>query len=221
MRRIAASLVLITLVAGAVPALHAQGRDRGLVELPPAPTRSGMYFSVALGAGREQCKFETAPCGVLDANGDPLPSNGGTWRQATTSPSFALRIGGTPSAKVRLGGELFGWSANNGPATERTVGLLLDAQLYPAAGSGFYLKGGAGMGWSSYLYPGFATTTENGFIFNVGVGYDFPVSRNLQVAPMVDFYQGSYPGGVGAETLTERIVFFGASLTLQSHHRRF
>ena len=220
MRRNIASLLLIPLIAGAVPALSAQGRDRGLVELAPPPARGGMYFSAALGAGSEQCKYETVSCGVNDANGNVLPSTGNSWRQATTAPSFALRFGGTPSPSVRLGGELFGWSAPNGPATERTIGLLLDAQFYPAVRSGFYLKGGGGMGWSSYLFPGYATATDNGFIFNVGAGYDFPVSRNVQITPLVDFYQGSYPGGVGQETLSERIVFFGASLTLQSRRWR-
>jgi hypothetical protein len=222
MRRNAAFLMLTTLVAGAAPALQAQGRDRGLVDVSSGgTTRGGVYFTGALGAGMEQCKFETAPCGVLDANGNVLPSNGDTWRQATTTPSFALRLGGTLSPNARLGVEGFGWSADNGPTTESTFGLLLSTQIYPAARSGFYVKGGAGIGWSSVSQPGFLTSTESGFLFNVGLGYDVPISRNVFIAPMVDYYQGSYPGGVGEETLSERIFFFGASLTFQSRHRRF
>jgi hypothetical protein len=221
MRRNTAFLLTTILAAGATSGLQAQGRDRGLVDVSSSgPMRGGIYFTAALGAGMEQCKFETAPCAVLDANGNPIPSND-TWRQSTTTPSFALRLGGTPSRNVRLGAELFGWSADNGPTTESTLGLLLSAQFYPAVRSGFYLKGGAGVGWSSVSQPGFLTSTESGFLFNVGAGYDVPISRNVQIAPMVDYYQGSYPGGVGEETLSERIFFFGASLTFQARHRRF
>ena len=219
MDRNAASLVLITLVAGAVPALHAQGRDRGLVELPPAAVRSGFYLTGALGGGNEQCKFETAPCAVLDANGDPLPSTGNTWRQSITSPSFALGLGGTVSPNVRVGGSLFGWSADNGPTTERTTGLLADVRFYPGTRAGFYVKGGLGYGWSTDDFHDGTSATNTGFLFNAGAGYEFPVTRHVAIAPVVDFYQGSYPQ-LGAETLTERILFFGVSITMQSGRRR-
>ena len=220
MRRNAASLVLITLVAGAVPALHGQGRDRGLVEMPSRELRGGLYFTGALGAGREQCKFETAPCGVYDGNGNIRPPNGNTWRVPVTSPSFALRLGGTVSPSVRLGGELFRWSADNGPTTESTVGLLANVQLYPSRRAGFYLKGGVGYGWSTVDFRDGSKATENGFMFNAGAGYDFALTPHVALGPVVDFYQGSYPGSIGAETLTERILFFGVSLTLQSGGRR-
>lgn len=219
MDRNAVSLALITLVAGAVPALHAQGRDRGLVELPPAPLRSGFYFTGALGGGSEQCKFETAPCAVLDPSGNPLPSNGNTWRQSVTSPSFTLGLGGTVSPNARVGGELFGWSADNGPTTESTIGLLANVQLYPGRRSGFYVKGGLGYGWSAVDFHDGSKATETGFLFNLGAGYEFPVTRHVAIAPVIDFYQGSYPH-LGAETLSERIIFFGVSITMQGGGRR-
>src|SRR5262249_43580217 len=153
--------------------------------------RSGFYFSAELAAGREQCKFETAPCAVLDANGDPLPSNGNTWRDAVTSPSWAIRLGGTPNPSLRVGGGLMGWSADNGPTTESTVGLLGNVQLYPSRRSGFYLKGGLGYAWSTEDFNDGAKTTENGFVFNAGAGYDIPLSRGIAVAPVIDFYQAS------------------------------
>ncbi len=219
MRRIAASLALLTVAAGLTSALNAQGRDRGLVELPGRPLRSGFYITGALGAGIEQCKFETAPCGVLDANGNVLPDNGDTWRQSVTSPSWDLRMGGTPNSSVRLGGELFGWSADNGPTTESTVGLLANIQLYPSKRAGFYVKGGLGYGWSTVDFHDGSKTTESGFMFNAGAGYEIPVARNVSIGPVVDYYQGAYPQ-IGQETLTERIIFVGLSVTLQSNGRR-
>ena len=220
MRRSAAALTLFTLVAGTTPALQAQGRDRGLVEMPSRDLRSGFYFTGALGAGREQCKFETAPCGVLNANGQPLPSGGATWRTPVTTPAFQLRIGGTANASTRIGAELLGWSANNGPTTESTVGLLGNVQLYPSRRAGFYVKGGIGYGWSTVDFHDGSKATDHGFIVNAGAGYEVNVSRNVTLGPVVDFYQGSYPGSVGAETLTERILFVGLSITLQSGGRR-
>lgn len=222
MRRNAASLLaLVAFFAGSsAPAAYAQGRDRGLVELPRRPVRGGFYFTAALGAGREQCRFQTIACAVLDANGVPFPDNGHKWRDAITSPAFALRLGGTPSPNVRLGAELLGWSGDNGPATERTAGLLATAQLYPSRRAGFYVKGGLGYGWSTFDDHVHATSTESGFMFNGGAGYDIPLSRSVAVAPFIDFYQGQYPH-LGDETITERIMFVGLSITAQSSGRRW
>ncbi|HEY3933390.1 MAG TPA: outer membrane beta-barrel protein [Gemmatimonadales bacterium] len=211
-------LALVVLMAGSASALQAQRRDRGLVELPPQPVRSGLYFTGSLGAGVEQCKFESAPCAILDADGNPLPSDG-TWRQSITSPSFQLRLGGTPSRNFRLGGELLGWSADNGPTTERTVGLLLSGQFYPSPRDGFYLKGGLGLGWNSDdFHDGSPRVTETGFLGNVGAGYDFPLTPHVAISPVIDFYPGSYPHA-GDETLSERILFIGLSITFQSGRR--
>ena len=216
MRRIATSLALVSMIAGATSPLLGQGRDRGLIELPSRSVRSGFYLTGALGAGREECRFETAACGVLTPSGAVLPDNGAKWRKAVTSPAFSLRLGGTPSSTTRIGVELTGWSADNGPTTESTVGLLGNVQLYPSRRAGFYLKGGLGYGWSTVDFHDGSKSTESGFVFNGGAGYECPVSRNIAIGPVVDFYQGSYPGGVGEETLTERILFIGLSVTLQS-----
>ena len=113
MRRIATVLALIVLAAGVASTVAAQGRDRGLIELPQRALRSGFYFTGALGAGREQCQFETAPCAVLDVSGNPLSSHGATWRTPVITPSFALRMGGTPNASTRVGVEMLGWSDDN------------------------------------------------------------------------------------------------------------
>ncbi len=220
MRRISAALGLIMLATGIASSAGAQGRDRGLIEMPTRELRSGFYFTGALGAGREQCRFETAPCAVLDASGNPLSSRGDTWRTPVTTPSFALRMGGTPNASTRVGVEMLGWSAENGPTTERTLGLLGNVQLYPSRRDGFYVKGGLGYAWSSVDFHDGSKATENGFMFNAGAGYEINVSRNVTIGPVADFYQASYSSHVGDETLTERILFVGVAMTFQSGHRR-
>src|SRR5579872_5490846 len=93
MRRNASLLALAALIAAAATPLAAQGRDRGLVELPDRPMRSGLYLTGGLGDGLEQYRYHDLP-------------NYTDW---LSSPAAVLRIGGTPNANVRIGGELFGW----------------------------------------------------------------------------------------------------------------
>lgn len=220
MRRISAALAFLTFATGVGSAAAAQGRDRGLIEMPPLDLRSGFYFTGALGAGREQCRFETAPCAVLDASGKPLSGQRATWRTPVTTPSFALRMGGTPNASTRVGVELLGWAADNGPTTESTIGLLGNVQIYPSRRAGFYIKGGLGYGWSSVDFHDGSKATENGFVFNAGAGYEINVSRNVTLGPVADFYQASYGSRVGDETLSERILFVGVAITFQAGNRR-
>jgi len=220
MRHISATLAVIVLATGSAPALAAQGRDRGLIEMPQRDLRSGFYIGGALGAGREECRFETAPCAVLDDNGNPLSSHGNTWRTPVTTPSFSLRMGGTPNAGTRVGVEMLRWWAENGPTTESTIGLMGSVQLYPSRRAGFYVKGGLGFGWSTVDFHDGSRATENGFMFNAGAGYEINASRNVTIGPVVDFYQASYGSHVGDETLTERILFVGVSVTFQSGRRR-
>jgi Outer membrane protein beta-barrel domain len=217
MRRIAAVVVLIA--TATAPSLQAQIRDRGLVEVSQTSIRHGVYFGASLGAGREECRLATTECAVLDGNGDPLPDNGNTYRNALTSPALQIRLGGTINPNVRIGGELFGWSGSNGPATERTVGLLLNGQFYPSARSGFYLKGGVGYAWNSFDYNDGSTTPDySGFMLNVGAGYDIPLNRSVSIAPVVDFYHATY-SNLSSGDETERFLFLGVSLTFQSGRR--
>jgi hypothetical protein len=214
MRRNTAFLLTIILAAGATSGLHAQGRDRGLVELGGAPLRSGMYITLGVGDGMDQYKFQD-----LDSYSDWL-----------SSPAAVLRIGGTVNQNVRIGAELFGWwhsYYNADPTileneTESFTAVLLDGQFYPAVRSGFYLKGGLGFGRSAASYEFDPTASNTGFVWSVGAGYDIPLSRTVSLSPTVDFYQGSFgPGNDPTSAYTEHVLNIGASLTFQSRRRRF
>ncbi|MGH7583876.1 MAG: outer membrane protein [Gemmatimonadales bacterium] len=214
MRRYVTLVTLIALVVAPGAALRAQGRGRGLVEVPARPLRAGLYVTGGLGDGQEQYKYSDDPLGYTN------------W---LSSPAAMLRIGGTPSPSVRLGGELFGWwnrFYNADPdiqthATDSFGVLLLDAQFYPAVRSGFYVKGGLGLARSAESYECcFETVSESGFGWGVGAGYDFQLSRNISIAPTVDFYQGSFSERDNP-TITEHVLNIGASITFQSGRRRF
>jgi len=215
MRRNASWPALVTLIAAAAVPLHAQGRDRGLVELPDRPVRSGLYLTAGLGDGLDQYKYQ-------DLSG---------YTSWLSGPAAVLRIGGTPNHNIRLGGELFGWwhsFYNSDPSfqedvTESFTAALLDAQFYPSRRDGFYVKGGLGFGRSGTSYQ-FENGIYNGaFVWTVGAGYDIPLSRGISIAPTVDFYQGSFSSSPGdpTQSYVEHVLNIGASLTFQAGHRRY
>lgn len=202
-------LSLILLIAASAP-MHAQGRDRGLVELPARSARAGLYLTGGLGDGLEQYRYQ-------DLN---------TYTPWLSSPAAVLRIGGTPNQSVRVGGELFGWWNGNYDATlqenttESFTAALIDVQFYPAPTAGFYVKGGIGIGHSGTSYQFDASVGKSAFAWSVGAGYDIPLSRSVSIAPTVDFYQGSFNHpGVLTDSYVERVLSIGASLTFQSGHR--
>ena len=215
MRRNASWLALVTLIAAAAVPLQAQGRDRGLVELPDRPVRSGLYLTAGLGDGLDQYKYQDVS-GYTD------------WLGA---PAAVLRIGGTPNRNIRLGGELFGWwhgfydadPSFQENVTETFTAALLDAQFYPAARDGFYLKGGLGFGRSATSYQFERSIGINGFVWSVGAGYDIPLSRGISIAPTIDLYQGQFSSASNdpTSTYTERVLNIGASLTFQAGRHRY
>src|SRR5438045_124497 len=57
----------------------------------------------------------------------------------------ALKLGGTPSPRVRLGGEVNVWTKDMNGVTESVGNISAAAYLYPTARSGFFVKGGVGV----------------------------------------------------------------------------
>jgi hypothetical protein len=109
-----------------------------------------------------------------------------------TGFSGYLKIGGTLTPKLLLGGESTGWTKSDSAGTTFQLGTLVAAAyLYPAPATGFFIKGG----------PGFAVYRESndtagkasgmGFGFLLGAGYDIRVSRNISITPVVNFLWGS------------------------------
>jgi len=101
----------------------------------------------------------------------------------------ALKLGGTPSPRVRVGGEVNLWTKDMNGVTE-TVGNISGAvYLYPAARSGFFVKGGVGVA-SFQLSQGSSTASADGIGFLTGLGYDIRVSNKVSLSPIANFYFG-------------------------------
>lgn len=216
MQRNTCLLVLAGLMAGSVSVASAQGGDRGLVAVSNTTTRAGFYITGGLGDGLDQYKDEGYP----------------TYSPWLSSPAAVIRIGGAVNPNVRLGAEVFGWRhsyydvADSVNASENFTAFLFDVQFYPAAASGFYVKGGIGLAHSGTTYAYEGESGGNGFAFSGGVGYDIPLSRSVSIAPVADFYQSHFSNGIDPSfangySYTEHVLNIGASITFQSIGRHY
>lgn len=203
MRRTISFLALIAGIA-ATTTVEAQGRrDRGLVELEREGLRGGFYISGGLGAGGEQFKF----------------SDEAEWSEKLTKPTFTFRMGGTPDQYVRVGGEIFGWGAETDEGEESFAAILGVIQFYPMKDGGMWIKAGGGWAESAIDYFNGARTSESGFAWTAGVGYEIQLSRSIAIGPAVELYQGSFQRR-GEPTLNERVLNIGGQITFQTGGRR-
>lgn len=177
----------------AIPLL-AQEHGGGLREVRyvPPPGRSGFFIAGGLGGGYESFK-----------------TDGFQWTDEELGATFHLKLGGTPSSMVRLGGELAGWGTDEAGVEEYVGSLMGIVQLYPSPAGGFFLKAGAGPSYfNQKVFDGFGyyEVDDNGFGFDLGAGWDFQVSRGLTIGPVVDYMQHDFG------EFKERIWSFGVSI---------
>lgn len=203
-RRLAALIAVASLGAALqLPAQQPQA-PRGLEVVKNPSRRSGFWGSLGFGVGSETF---TVP--------DSLVKPG--WE---TSPTFNLRVGGTPDIHLRLGGELISWYNSSGAYSQTLGGLAGIGQFYPSKTQGFFLKGGGGYAWNSfgddyycswyYCYE-YGYSYDSGFMWTAGGGWEIPISRALNIMPTVDYYE-FYFGGRYTADYTERLWNFGISI---------
>ena len=192
-----------SLIAGAVlllagGAVAAQETPRGLVEVNDS-RRGGFWGALGVGAGGEAFDLR-----------DGLGYSAQLYR-----PTVSLRLGGTPSRYVRLGGEILGWIDDQGNRTESITSILFISQFYPAPAAGFYLKGGLGLGRNQVDFNDGFGVGDTGFAGLLGAGWEVRVGRRWYLNPAVDLVQQTYTGR-GGDRYRERIVNFGVGVLFQS-----
>jgi hypothetical protein len=120
-----------------------------------------------------------------------------------------LKMGGTLSQKVLLGGESNVLVRPNVVGTDRAVlqgNTSLAVYFYPAATAGFFMKGG--VGFSNYLQSNLDVFLEgSGWGLLAGVGYDIRVGRNVSLTPVVNYYYGQ----LGDMTMDGSVIDTGVS----------
>ena len=195
-------MLVLGVAALAVTDVAAQ-RRRGLVDVSPSHGRRGFWIEGGAGAGWESFKFD----------GDP-------YTESLTKPTFSLGLGGTVSPSLRLGVEGTIWvyhyfdDVAQVDVTESLSAILAVARFYPARSAGFFVKGGGGLGVSAADVEFGDGTSETGFAWMLGAGYEIQLSRSLFITPSVEWFQHSFEQR-GQDTLHERLVNLGVRLTWQ------
>jgi hypothetical protein len=179
-------------------AAAAQETPRGLVEVHESG-RQGFWGALGIGAGGEAFDLR-----------DGLGYSGELYR-----PTVSLRLGGTPSQHLRLGGEILGWINDQGSRTESLTSLLFIAQLYPATSTGLYLKGGLGLGRNEVDFDRAFGVGDTGFAGLLGAGWEVGVGRRVYLTPAIDLVEHRYTGR-GGDRYRERMVNFGMGVLFQS-----
>ena len=155
-------------------------------------TREGFWAAFGLGYGANSMSCG-ASCSV-----NPDVKGG--------SATASLKLGGTPSSRLRLGGEINVWIKDlSGGVTESVGNVSGAAYFYPSLRSGFFMKGGVGVA-SVEFSQGNSNASQGGVGFLAGLGYDLPVSRKVSLTPVTNFYFG-HEGN-----LQHAIIDFGLSV---------
>jgi len=160
-------------IVGVVSILAAGIAGRALAQHPQ--TREGFWIGFGFGHGSADLKSPT------------LDSLGATGREGGTT-GF-VKLGGTLSKSVLLGGEVNAWVKSESGVTFTVGNVSAAAYFYPAPQTGFFVKGGVGYG--STRFSNSRPATASGFGFLAGVGYDVRVGGNISLTPVANFYFGS------------------------------
>jgi len=117
--------------------------------------------------------------------------------QCASSPSRNgwggfLKLGWTLSPNWQAGVEGNLWTKSEGGVRTRLEQFSAAAYFYPAAGSGFFVKGGAGLSGQEY-HPSGSTVDYTGWSIGLlaGTGYDVRIAGDAYLTPLVNFYYGA------------------------------
>ena len=118
-----------------------------------------------------------------------------------------LRMGGTISPHLLLGGEVDGWSKSESGSTISAGNVTLDAYYYPQPAGGFFLNGGVGFSRVEASGGG-SSAGETGPGITLGLGYDLRVGTNVSVTPI-----GSWVWGNPESGFSHNFYQFGVGVT--------
>lgn len=105
-----------------------------------------------------------------------------------------LKMGGTVSPHLLLGGESIAWSKTESGATVTAGNLTLSGYYYPQPASGLFLS--AGVGFSRVeASSGGSSSGNTGPGFTIGAGYDIRVGTNLSITPTGNWVYGHPESG--------------------------
>lgn len=195
--RHAAPAAILLILVGAPP-VAAQEAPRGLAVVSEG-ARRGFWVGLGLGAGGESFDLR----------------DGLGYSEELYRPTVSLRLGGTVSQHLRLGGEALVWVNEEHGSEESLSSLLVIGQFYPVSTAGLYLKGGVGLGRNEVDFLDGRGFGDTGFAGLLGAGWEVRVGRRWFINPAVDLVEHRYTGR-GDERYRERLVNFGLGVLFQT-----
>ena len=159
--------VLAVLGVSIAPLASAQGHPQ---------TRDG--FWIGFGFGWASLSFSCSGCSGSDG-----------------AFSGYLKMGGTLSPKLLIGGETNAWVKSQSGSTLTASNASAAVYFYPSPASGLFLRGGLGYA-SLSASSGGSSASQSGFGAVFGLGYDIRVGTNTSITPVANFNWGSIGSGV-------------------------
>lgn len=129
-----------------------------------APSVGGFWYGFGLGAGAVRLS-----CDICQA-------------ETHAGAVAAFRLGGAPSARLRLGLEASGWGEASGDLRRRQGSLTAIAQWRIAPRSRWHATGGAGVTAFRVSEDGLSLSTTVP-AFHLGLGYEIPLTPAYALVP--------------------------------------
>jgi hypothetical protein len=128
-----------------------------------------------------------------------------------------LNVGGALSQSILLGGEVTGWSKITDSNDNLAVGTANAViSWYPSTREGFFIKGGLGF---AFMHgdldtdEGIIGFDNSGVGYQLGLGYDMRIQRNLSVTAVANFYGGSVGDVRTLRNVSFNVLQFMAAVT--------
>lgn len=179
------SVLALLLIATVSSTAAAQGNPQ---------TREGFWIGFGLGYGSLGCD-DDEECD-----------------ERASGTSGYLRMGGTLSQRLLIGGEVNAWTKSEDGASLTVSNFGPVLLFYPNPAGGLFLKGGLGLSTISIELGNFEVE-ENGIGLTIGVGYDARVGRNFSLTPFFDIVTASYDGNATEPGGTLNRFAFGLGFT--------
>ena len=127
----------------------------------------------------------------------------------SSSGSFSgyLKMGGTVSPHLLLGGETNGWTKSEGGFTTTAGNASFTGYYYVQPAGGFFLRGGVGLSTVS-ISQGGSSASNSGLGATAGLGYDVRVGTNTSITPVFNYVYGHPESG-----FTTGILQFAVGVT--------
>jgi len=113
--------------------------------------------------------------------------------------AFGIRGGYAITRDVFAGMELNGWTLNtydmNDPSRGESISNVSAVINYFPMGGPVYFTAGIGKVAYTNNSPAVSGGREQGDSWFVGGGYEFPISRDLTLAPQIRYVRGDFTGG--------------------------